>query len=112
MKDQVNRVEYYAITMEDRPGEGARVGRMLAQEKVNLLGVLAFPVSPGKTQVDLVPEHPEHLTKAAKKLGLPRAKVRPWYEQIKEAVKIVGRQLNVPEDELLRKVGSRGGKEN
>ncbi len=70
MKDQARRVEYYAITIDDRAGEGASLARRLAQEKVNLLGVLAFPVSPGKTQVDLVPEHPENLTRAAGKLGL------------------------------------------
>src|SRR5439155_5608158 len=31
---------------------------------------LAFPSSPGRIQVDLIPEHPEAFTKAARKLGL------------------------------------------
>ncbi len=70
MKDQVSRIEYFALTMDDRAGEGARLGKKLAQEGVNLLALSAFPVAAGRTQVDLVPEHPEKLAKAAKKLGL------------------------------------------
>ena len=70
MKDQVNRVEYFALTVDDRAGEGAQLGNRLAKEGVNLLALLAFPAGAGKTQVDLVPEHPEALIKAAKKLNL------------------------------------------
>src|SRR5437867_8838025 len=68
-KDQAFRVEYFAVTAEDKPGTGASLGKRLAQEGVNLLGILAFPEA-GKIQVDLVPENPDQLTKAAKKLGL------------------------------------------
>ncbi len=70
MKDQVYRVEYFAITADDRPGVGGELGKRLAQEGVNLLAALAFPSEKGKVQVDLVPEHPQDLTRAAKKLGL------------------------------------------
>src|SRR6266496_4240537 len=70
MKDQVNRVEYFALTVDDRAGEGAQLGNKLAKEGVNLLALSAFPSAPGKTQVDIVPEHPEALIKAAKKLNL------------------------------------------
>jgi predicted amino acid-binding ACT domain protein len=70
MKDQVFAVEYFAVTADDRPGAGADLGAKLGQEGINLLALSAFPVGPGKTQVDIVPENPEKLTKAAKKLGL------------------------------------------
>jgi len=70
MKDQVLCVDYFVITADDRPGAGADIGTKLAKEGVNLLAILGFPFSPGKTQVDLVPENPETFTKAAKKLGL------------------------------------------
>ena len=70
MKDQVFRVEYFALTMDDKPGVGAEFGNKLKQEGINLLGLSAFPVSPGKTQLDLIPEHPDQLTKAANKLGV------------------------------------------
>jgi len=70
MKDQIFRVEYFAITVEDRPGIGADLGRRLTDEGVNLLALSAFPLAAGKTQVDLIPEHPEAFTRAAKKLSL------------------------------------------
>jgi hypothetical protein len=68
-KDEVYRVEYYVYMAEDRPGEGATLGRKLAQEGVNLHAMLAFPAANGKTQVDLVPENHDQLVKAAKKHG-------------------------------------------
>ena len=70
MKDQVFRVEYFAFTADDKPGVGANYGERLKQEGVNLLGILAFPATPGKVQVDLIPENPETLTKAARKIGI------------------------------------------
>ena len=69
-KDQALRVEYFAITTDDKPGVGADIHQKLSKEGVNLLGVLAFPTTPGKVQVDLVPENPEAFTKATRKLGL------------------------------------------
>jgi hypothetical protein len=70
MKDQVLRVEYFAITADDKPGTGARLGKQLADEHVNLLALLAFPIENGKVQVDLVPENPEVLVKASRKIGI------------------------------------------
>jgi hypothetical protein len=58
------------VIADDKPGTGASLGKRLAQEGVNLLGLLAFPTESGKTQVDVVPENPDQFTKAARKLGL------------------------------------------
>src|SRR5262245_45003203 len=69
-KDQALRVEYFAITTDDKPGVGADLHKKLSKEGVNLLAALAFPTTPGKVQVDLVPENPESFTKATRKLGL------------------------------------------
>ena len=70
MKDQVYRAEYYITMADDKLGKGADPGKRLAQENVNLLSMHAFPTGDGKIQVDLVPEQPEQLTKAARKIGL------------------------------------------
>src|SRR2546425_12943565 len=70
MKDQVFRIEYFAVTVDDKLGAGGEFGNKLKQEGINLLALSAFPLSAGKTQLDLVPEHPDQLTKAAKKLGI------------------------------------------
>ena len=70
MKDQVFRVEYFAFVLDDRPGTGADLGRRLKDESVNLLALSAFPLAAGKTQIDIIPEHPDQLLKAARKLNL------------------------------------------
>jgi hypothetical protein len=70
MNDQVFRVEYFAITADDRPGIGADLGRRLKDDGVNLLALSAFPTAAGKTQVDIIPEHPDQFMRAAKKLNL------------------------------------------
>jgi hypothetical protein len=70
MKDQVFRVEYFAITVDDRPGIGADLGRRLKDEGVSLLALSAFPIAAGKSQVDIIPEHPEPFMRAAKKMNL------------------------------------------
>lgn len=70
MKDQVLRIEYFTLTTDDRPGVGADLGKRLAKENVNLLGVVEVPLQPGKVQVDLIPDNPESLSRAARKLNL------------------------------------------
>lgn len=70
MKDQALQIEYFPITVDDKPGVGADLHKRIAKEGVNLLALLAFPAGPGKTQVDFVPENPEAFAKVARKLGL------------------------------------------
>lgn len=70
MADSVRRVEYHHVTLPDTPGEGERVFAMLKDRQVNLLAVLGFPTSGGRTQVDLVPEDPDALRDAAESSGL------------------------------------------
>jgi hypothetical protein len=70
MADSVRRVEYCYVTLPDMPGEGERVFSVLRDARVNLLAVLGFPSSGGRTQVDLVPEDMEALREAAEGSGL------------------------------------------
>jgi hypothetical protein len=70
MADSVRRVEYCYVTLPDLPGEGERIFSVLKQRRVNLLAVLGFPSSGGRTQVDLVPEDVEALREAAESSGL------------------------------------------
>jgi predicted amino acid-binding ACT domain protein len=70
MKDQALQVEYFTTIADDKPGVGADLGKRLATEGVNLLAILAFPVEPGKTQVDLVPEDPDAFVSIARRIGL------------------------------------------
>jgi hypothetical protein len=55
MKDMVKKVAYFAMDVSNRPGEGARVLRTLADAGVNLLAFSGFP-SGRKAQLDFIPE--------------------------------------------------------
>jgi hypothetical protein len=79
MKDQTLRVEYFAVTMDDKPGIGADIGKRLTKENVNLLALQAFPVGAGKVQVDFMPENTELFGKAARKLGISIGPPKPAF---------------------------------
>jgi hypothetical protein len=69
MSDQIRRVEYRYVEVDDKPGAGARVFSALEQQGVSLLSMTAFPKSAGKAQIDLVVSSGD-LEKAAAKAGL------------------------------------------
>jgi len=66
----VRRVDYFALSVPDKAGEGHGVLAALATEGVNLLAVSGFPVGEGKAQLDLIPESAAALTEAASRLKL------------------------------------------
>src|SRR5713226_1959760 len=65
----IRKVDYFVSRAANKPGEGARLLKALKKAGVNLLAMTAFPDGKG-SQVDLVPEKPAALKKAAKQLGL------------------------------------------
>ena len=69
MPDTIRRLQYFALQVPDKPGEGARLLQGLREESVNLLAITGFPTGK-KAQVDLVPENAMALKAAAKKLKL------------------------------------------
>ena len=70
MADTVRRVEYYYVTVPDKPGEGNRILSALKESGVNLLAYLGFPSGGGQSQVDLVPQDPASFRQAAEGAGL------------------------------------------
>jgi hypothetical protein len=69
MSNTLRKVDYFYVTVPNRAGQGAKIMAALAADGVNLLAFSGFP-SGGKAQLDLMPEDPVKLRKAAKKLGL------------------------------------------
>lgn len=65
MADAVRLVDYYYITLGDRPGEGVQALRVLRAAGVNLAAIHAFPAA-RRAQVDLVPLDAQALKAAAK----------------------------------------------
>jgi hypothetical protein len=67
--DQISRIDYFYLTVPDKPEEGARVWAALQGAGVNLLGISVFPHGARKSQLDLIPEDSGALRKAAKTAG-------------------------------------------
>jgi len=63
--DKVRRVEYYYVTVPDKPGEGLKVLSALKNGGVLLLAYQAFPTGGRKAQINLVPEDAGKLKKTA-----------------------------------------------
>jgi predicted amino acid-binding ACT domain protein len=56
MSDQIRRVEYRYVEVDDKPGAAARVFGALEQQGVSLLSMTAFPKSAGKASLKLSPK--------------------------------------------------------
>lgn len=70
MADKARRVDYWYVTVPDRPGEARKVLSPLKEAGVNMLAQLAFPSGSGQSQLDLVPENVEAFRSAAARAGL------------------------------------------
>jgi hypothetical protein len=101
MADQIRRVDYFYVEVPDQPGEGVRVLVALKEAGVNLLSFTAFPTGSGKTQLDLVPQDPEALQKAAKNAGLQLS-------ARKQAFFVQGQDRAGAAGDVLRKLSSAG----
>ena len=66
MADVVRLVDYFYVTIPNKPGEGARLLDTLRQAGVNLLAFSAFPEG-RKSQADFVPEDSGAFRRVAKK---------------------------------------------
>lgn len=63
--DTVRRVEYFYLTVPDKPGEGARALGTLRDAGVNLLAYSGFPAG-RRSQLDFVPEDPAQFRQVAR----------------------------------------------
>lgn len=66
MADTIRGVDYFYLTVPDKPGEGARVLNVLKEAGVNLLAFSGFPER-RRTQLDFFPEDPAAFKQAAKR---------------------------------------------
>lgn len=79
MPDTVRKIDYYYVSVPDKPGEAARILAQLHQSGVNLLGFSGFPQGARKAQLDFIPEDPAAFAKAARKLGLKLSKKKTGF---------------------------------
>jgi len=76
MADTIRKIEYSALTVPDKAGEGHRVIAALAVEGVDLRAFCGFPVGDGKAQIDIVPSDARAFAAAAEKLKLRPRKAK------------------------------------
>ena len=70
MAASIKRVEYFHLTVRDRPGEGHQLLSRLAAEGVDLLAFTAVPAGGETTQLVLFPSDGAVFQRAAEKSGL------------------------------------------
>ena len=70
MANSVQKLDYFAVDVAHRPGEGARLLSAIADAGVNLIAVTGFPRSAGEGQVDFVPADADTFRKAAEQAGI------------------------------------------
>lgn len=74
MAESIRRMDYFAVNVANKRGEGARLLQTLADEGVNLIAFTGFPGGDGKAQLDFVPENGAAFRAAAERMKLrPRA---------------------------------------
>ncbi len=69
MRDKIRKVDYFSITVPDRPGETFKVLSTLVSAGVNMLACTGFPQG-RRAQIDVVPDDSRKLTRAAKRADL------------------------------------------
>lgn len=79
MADEIRRIDYYYVSVPDKPGEGNRILTALHRAGINLLGASAFPHGARKSQLDLIPEDSVAFVKAAKFAGLKLSKKKSGF---------------------------------
>lgn len=79
MPEEIRYVDYYYVTIPDKPGAAARTLGALHQQGINLLGISAFPHGARRAQLDLVPEDTDAFKTAAKKAGLELSKKKSGF---------------------------------
>lgn len=68
MADTVRLVDYFYVSVPDKPGEGAKALAAVKEAGVNLLAFSGFPEG-RRAQLDFVPDDPAAFRQAAKKAG-------------------------------------------
>ncbi|RMG45705.1 MAG: hypothetical protein D6718_06835 [Acidobacteria bacterium] len=70
MSVEVRRVDYYHVTVRDRPGAAFRLLSRLARDQVNLLAFGAAPAGPDCAQLTVFPDDSGRLAASAERAGL------------------------------------------
>ena len=96
MAETIRIVDYFYVTVPNKPGESARALGMLRDAGVNLLAFSGFPEGRG-AQLDFVPENPAAFREAARRAkwkvtGPKRAFLIDGDDQVGAGAALMGKQ--------------------
>jgi hypothetical protein len=77
--DEIKTIDYYYVTVPDKPGAAARVLTALHQAGISLVGVSAFPHGARKSQVDCIVHDSAAFANAAKAARLKLSKKKSGF---------------------------------
>jgi hypothetical protein len=80
MADEVKKVEYYYMTVPDKPGEAHRILTAVHQAGINLLAFSAFPHGARRSQLDFIVRDSAAFVKAAKSANLGVSKKKSGWD--------------------------------
>src|SRR4051812_23029785 len=70
MPRHIQSVEYYYVTVQDRPGQAAELLKLLSEAGIDLLAFSITPTGPTHTQLMLFPAAPSQLAATAQRAQL------------------------------------------
>ena len=70
MAYSIRRVEYFYVTVRDRPGEAYQLLAQMAGMGLNMVAFTAVPVGPNVTQLTIFPEDSGRTAAAAQRAGM------------------------------------------
>lgn len=70
MAYSIRRVEYFYVTVRDRPGEAYQLLAQMAEMGLNMVAFTAVPVGPNVTQLTIFPEDSGKTAAAAQRAGM------------------------------------------
>jgi hypothetical protein len=79
MAQTVRKIDYYYVSVSDKPGEASCILSYLQEAGVNLLGFSGFPEGARKAQLDFLPEDPAAFAKVARHAGLKLSKKKTGF---------------------------------
>jgi hypothetical protein len=79
MAEGIRKVDYYYVSVPNKPGEAARILAAVHEGGVNLLGFSGFPEGARKAQLDFLPEDPKLFVQVARRAGLKLSKKKTGF---------------------------------
>ena len=79
MADTIRKIDYFALSVPDQPGEAHRVLAALSAAGADLRAFCGFPLGGGKAQLDFVPADAAAFTAAAARMKLKVRKPKPAF---------------------------------